>query len=311
MGNFAVSASDELIARGKDLIEKLTQPGEKQSDALARMFNIVEEQADGEVMRQSGIDVQALDSSLANIRNMFLATVTGKEQIITEKDGKIAEIKELKNKMEKDLRDKLDAADAEKRAAAEQAEAAAKAAALAIKDAQAAKEQAETANRLASEKDRTIATLADKLSAAEAKIKGYDDLMQKEAAAQEQIRELHRTMEASKADHERAIAEAGRERAEAEKAAERELSAEKEASKRALAAAEKDHSAAIRELQAQMERKISDAEKDAALAMANAVAEKEREFATQLRTADKENAKLQARIEILEEQLRAAGTVNK
>lgn len=311
MGNFAVSASDELIARGKDLIEKLTQPGEKQSDALARMFNIVEEQADGEVMRQSGIDVQALDSSLANIRNMFLATVTGKEQIITEKDGKIAEIKELKNKMEKDLRDKLDAADAEKKAAAEQAEAAAKAAALAIKDAQAAKEQAETANRLASEKDRTIATLADKLSAAEAKIKGYDDLMQKEAAAQEQIRELHRTMEASKADHERAIAEAGRERAEAEKAAERELSAEKEASKRALAAAEKDHSAAIRELQAQMERKISDAEKDAALAMANAVAEKEREFATQLRTADKENAKLQARIEILEEQLRAAGTVNK
>ena len=44
---------------------------------------------------------------------------------------------------------------------------------------------------------------------------------------------------------------------------------------------------------------------------ANAVAEKEREFVTQLRTADKENAKLQARIEILEEQLRAAGTVNK
>ena len=57
------------------------------------------------------------------------------------------------------------------------------------------------------------------------------------------------------------------------------------------------------------ERKISDAEKDAALAMANAVAEKEREFATQLRAADKENARLQARIEILEEQLQAA--VNK
>ena len=311
MANFAVSASDELIARGKDLIEKLTQPGEKQSDALARMFNIVEEQADGEVMRQSGIDVQALDSSLANIRNMFLATVTGKEQIITEKDGKIAEIKELKDKLEKDLRDKLDAADAEKRAAAEQAEAAAKVAAQAIKDAQAAKEQAETANQLASEKDRTIATLADKLSAAEAKAAGYDDLRRKETEAQERIRSLERDIETRKADHERALAEAGRERAEAEKEAERELNAEKEASKRALAAAEKDHSAAIRELQAQMERKISDAEKDAALAVANAVAEKEREFATQLRAADKENARLQARIEILEEQLRAAGTVNK
>ncbi len=309
MANFAVSANEDVITRGRNLLERLAQPGEKQGDVLGRIFDIVEKQEDGETMRQSGIDVQALDSSLANIRTMFLAVATGKEQIIAEKDGKIAETKALKDKMEKDLRDKLEAAEAEKKAAAEQAEAAAKAAAQAIKDAQAAKEQAETANRLVSEKDRTIATLADKLSAAEAKIKGYDDLMQKEAAAQEQIREIHRTMEASKADHERAIAEAGRERAEAEKAAERELSAEKEASKRALAAAEKDHSAAIRELQAQMERKISDAEKDAALAMANAVAEKEREFATQLRAADKDNARLQARIEILEEQLQAA--VNK
>ena len=100
-------------------------------------------------------------------------------------------------------------------------------------------------------KDLTIATLADKLSAAEAKIKGYDDLMQKEAAAQDKIREL----------------------------------------------------------QTQVERITSDAQKDTALAVANAVAEKEREFATQLRAADKENARLQARIEILEEQLQAA--VNK
>lgn len=311
MANFAVNANDEVITKGRELLERLARPGEKQGDVLGRIFDIVEQQEEGETMRQSGIDVQALDSSLANIRTMFLATVTGKEQIITEKDGKIAEIKELKNKMEKDLRDKLDAADAEKKAAAEQAEAAAKAAALAIKDAQAAKEQAETANQLASEKDRTIATLADKLSAAEAKAAGYDDLSRKETEAQERIRSLERDIETRKADHERALAEAGRERAEAEKAAERELSAEKEASKRALAAAEKDHSAAIRELQAQMERKISDAEKDAALAVANAVAEKEREFATQLRAADKENARLQARIEILEEQLRAAGTVNK
>ena len=91
------------------------------------------------------------------------------------------------------------------------------------------------------------------------------------------------------------------------------MNAEKEASKRALAAAEKDHSAAIRELHAQMDRKISDAEKDAALAVANAVAAKEREITGLLREAEKENARLQTRIEILEEQLRAAGTgtVNK
>ena len=251
MANFAVSASDEIIAHGRELMAQMAQPGEKQGDTLERMFRIVAEHKDGETMKQAGVDVQALDASLSNIRNMFLAAATSKEQIVAIKDNMIAEVKNLKDQMEKDLREKLAAADTEKKAAEEQAEAAAKAAALAIKDAQAAKEQAETANRLVSEKDRTIGTLADKLSAAEAKIKGYDDLMQKEAAAQDKIREL----------------------------------------------------------QTQVERITSDAQKDTALAVANAVAEKEREFATQLRTADKENAKLQARIEILEEQLQAA--VNK
>ena len=255
MANFAVSASDEIIAHGRELMAQMAQPGEKQGDTLERMFRIVAEHKDGETMKQAGVDVQALDASLSNIRNMFLAAATSKEQIVAIKDNMIAEVKNLKDQMEKDLREKLAAADTEKKAAEEQAEAAAKAAALAIKDAQAAKEQAETANRLVSEKDLTIATLADKLSAAEAKIKGYDDLMQKEAAAQDKIREL----------------------------------------------------------QTQVERITSDAQKDTALAVANAVAEKEREFATQLRAADKENARLQARIEILEEQLRAAGTgtVNK
>lgn len=253
MANFAVSASDEIIAHGRELMAQMAQPGEKQGDTLERMFRIVAEHKDGETMKQAGVDVQALDASLSNIRNMFLAAATSKEQIVAIKDNMIAEVKNLKDQMEKDLREKLAAADTEKKAAEEQAEAVAKTAALAIKDAQAAKEQAETANRLVSEKDLTIATLADKLSAAEAKIKGYDDLMQKEAAAQDKIREL----------------------------------------------------------QTQVERITSDAQKDTALAVANAVAEKEREFVTQLRTADKENAKLQARIEILEEQLRAAGTVNK
>ena len=251
MANFAVSASDEIIAHGRELMAQMAQPGEKQGDTLERMFRIVAEHKDGETMKQAGVDVQALDASLSNIRNMFLAAATSKEQIVAIKDNMIAEVKNLKDQMEKDLREKLAAADTEKKAAEEQAEAVAKTAALAIKDAQAAKEQAETANRLVSEKDLTIATLADKLSAAEAKIKGYDDLMQKEAAAQDKIREL----------------------------------------------------------QTQVERITSDAQKDTALAVANAVAEKEREFATQLRAADKENARLQARIEILEEQLQAA--VNK
>ena len=300
--NFAVSANDEVISKGKRLLEKMAKPGEKQGEVLGRIFDLVAKNLDGETLTQGGVDVQALDSSLSNIRNMFLAAITGKEQILASKDSKIAEVKALKDQMEKDLRDKLDAAKNEKEAATVQAETAAKAAAQSVKDAQAAKEQYETANSLVAEKDRTISTLADKLSVAEAKAEGYDDLASKEAEAQEQIKNLLQTIETNKANHERRIADIERDHADAMKAAERALQTEKDASERALADAEKDHTAAIRELQAQMERKISDAKKDAALEAANAVAETERKYMDKLREADKENARLQAEISILREQ---------
>ena len=285
--NFAVNANDEVISKGKRLLEKMAKPGEKQGDVLGRIFDLVTERLDGETLTQGGVDVQALDSSLSNIRNMFLAAVTGKEQIIASKDDKISEVKSLKDQMERDLWEKLDTAKSEKDAAVEQAGAAARAAAQAVKEAQAAKEQAETANRLVAEKDRTIATLADKLSATEAKIAGYDDLMRKESESNDQIKDLLRTLETEKNNYER------------------QLQAEKDAAERALVDAGKDRDAAIRELQAQMDWKIFEAKKDAALATATAVAEKEREMTALLRSADKENAKLQARIELLEERIRA------
>lgn len=285
--NFAVNANDEVISKGKRLLEKMAKPGEKQGDVLGRIFDLVAERLDGETLTQGGVDVHALDSSLSNIRNMFLATVTGKEQIIASKDDKISEVKSLKDQMERDLREKLDTAKSEKDAAVEQAGAAARAAAQAVKEAQAAKEQAETANRLVAEKDRTIATLADKLSATEAKIAGYDDLMRKESESNDQIKDLLRTLETEKNNYER------------------QLQAEKDAAERVLVDAGKDRDAAIRELQAQMDWKISEAKKDAALETATAVAEKEREMTALLRSADKENAKLQARIELLEERIRA------
>ena len=285
--NFAVNANDEVISKGKRLLEKMAKPGEKQGDVLGRIFDLVTERLDGETLTQGGVDVHALDSSLSNIRNMFLAAVTGKEQIIASKDDKISEVKSLKDQMERDLREKLDTAKSEKDAAVEQAGAAARAAAQAVKEAQAAKEQAETANRLVAEKDRTIATLADKLSATEAKIAGYDDLMRKESESNDQIKDLLRTLETEKNNYER------------------QLQAEKDAAERALVDAGKDRDAAIRELQAQMDWKISEAKKDAALETATAVAEKEREMTALLRSADKENAKLQARIELLEERIRA------
>ena len=40
MGNFAVSASDEIISQGNSLLEKLQQPGDKKGDTLKHLFEI-------------------------------------------------------------------------------------------------------------------------------------------------------------------------------------------------------------------------------------------------------------------------------
>lgn len=118
-------------------------------------------------------------------------------------------------------------------------------------------------NKLAAEKEKTISTLAEKLSSAEEKGKKYDGLYESKKTAQEQIHALERTI--------------------------KEL--------------EKDHATEKRELQSEAEQKLSAAQKDAALETLNAVAAKEREMNGQLLQLERENAKLQAKIELLEARL--------
>ena len=282
MANFAVAASEEIINQGNALLERLAQPGERKADTLGRLFDMVANEIDEQTMRQGGIDIQALDASLANIRNMFLASVSGKEQIATEKDAKIAEIKALKDQLEADLRTQLTAAKTEKEQAEKISESAAKAAAQAVKDAEAAKEQAETATQLVAEKDKTISTLADKLTIAESKAAGYDNLKTEKEDLQEKCKDLERQLESGK-----------------------------QAADQALQTAKKEAEHKIATLKADYERKLADAtrdlqdaKKDATYALEKAVSAKEREleqkFHDQIRQADKENARLQAKIEALE-----------
>lgn len=282
MANFAVAASEEIINQGNALLERLAQPGEKKADTLGRLFDMVANEIDGQTMRQGGIDIQALDASLANIRNMFLASVSGKEQIVTEKDAKIAEVKALKDQLEADLREQLTAAKTEKEQAEKVSEAAAKEAAQAVKDAEAAKEQAETANNLALEKDKTISTLADKLAAAEEKASGYDDLKAEKENLQGKCKDLERQLESGKQAADQALRDA-------EKEAERKIATITAEYERKLADAARD---------------LKDMEKDAAYALEKAVSAKEREMekllSDQLRQADRENARLLAKIETLE-----------
>lgn len=195
MANFAVNAPDEVIAQGKGLLEKLARPGEKQGDVLGRIFKMVEGQQDSETMRQGGIDVQALDASLSNIRTMFLSAVTGKEQVVAAKDEKITEIKTLKDQLEKDFREKLAAARSEKEAAEAVATEAVRAKEQAEKEAASAEKVREAAEKTAADKQIIADTLAAKLAEAEEKAGGYDKLKASLAAAQDDLR---KSVEAAK-----------------------------------------------------------------------------------------------------------------
>ena len=156
-----------------------------------------------------------------------------------------------------------EAVEAAKENAEKTATASAQAAGQALKDLAAAEERAESSSQLAAEKEKTISTLAEKLSSAEEKGKKYDGLYESKKTAQEQIHALERTI--------------------------KEL--------------EKDHATEKRELQSEAEQKLSAAQKDAALETLNAVAAKEREMNGQLLQLERENAKLQAKIELLEARL--------
>lgn len=169
------------------------------------------------------------------------------------------------------------------------------------------------ASALAS-RDKTIADLQTRLSEAQESQQAAEQAAKeagKEAAQAVKdagtAKEQAETAAKLAAEKDRTIATLADKLAVAEEKANGYDSLKEEAQKTeaALAAAEKDHETALRELRAETERKISDAKKDAELEKEKAVAEKEREMTAQLREADRESARLQAKIELLEERLKS------
>ena len=88
----------------------------------------------------------------------FSATMDSKDKVIQNLQDQMAELKAAKENAEKT------------------ATASAQAAGQALKDLAAAEERAESSSQLAAEKEKTISTLAEKLSSAEEKGKKYDGL---------------------------------------------------------------------------------------------------------------------------------------
>ena len=173
-----------------------------------------------------------------------------------------AEIKELKDKMETDMRARITSAQEAKEQAEKAASEYQKNSQQAEKEAAAAKEQADTANSLVAEKQKINDMLSAKLAEAEAKIENYDALKNELEEAQRKITELNHEM----AENQRA--------AEYEKAS----------------------------LQAEMERKLSEKVKDAELILERTMAAKEKEKADAILELQKQNAVLQAKVEMLQDE---------
>ena len=70
MANFAIAADENVIARGNKLIEELQEPGEKKGVTLNRLFDLVSTHLQEDQLKRSGVDTEALDASITNIRNL-------------------------------------------------------------------------------------------------------------------------------------------------------------------------------------------------------------------------------------------------
>lgn len=190
MANFAIAADENVIARGNKLIEELQEPGEKKGVTLNRLFDLVSTHLQEDQLKRSGVDTEALDASITNIRNLFTAALSGKEEIRAEYERRMAELRERNEELEKNYKIQLGKLASEKEDALrkytdlkelqETAETARKA----------AEEQVASAVNLVKEKEKTNIMLTERLRDAEQKAGNYDTLEKENASLKQKVSDL-------------------------------------------------------------------------------------------------------------------------
>ena len=141
-------------------------------------------------LKRSGVDTEALDASITNIRNLFTAALSGKEEIRAEYERRMAELRERNEESEKNYKIQLGKLASEKEDALrkytdlkelqETAETARKA----------AEEQAASAVNLVKEKEKTNIMLTEKFRDAEQKAGNYDTLEKENASLKQKVSDL-------------------------------------------------------------------------------------------------------------------------
>ena len=190
MANFAIAADENVIARGNKLIEELQEPGEKKGVTLNRLFDLVSTHLQEDQLKRSGVDTEALDASITNIRNLFTAALSGKEEIRAEYERRMAELRERNEELEKNYKIKLGKLSSEKEEALRKYNDLKELQETAETARKAAEEQAASAVNLAKEKDKTNIMLMEKLRDAEQKAGNYDAIEKEAASLKQEVSDL-------------------------------------------------------------------------------------------------------------------------
>lgn len=207
MKNFAISAKDEIADRGQEVLEKLrANDRETKADLFEKMLNLVETKIENNEMETNGIDTEALDASLSNIRALFIAATSGRNELKSSYDKKKAELKLQKDKVEKTLQNRLMDAKDEIKNLQERASGATLLKETAFKNAAAAETKAQTLSDLAEELKKTNAKLQEELEAAQNQLESLDQTRNDLAEAKRKIKEMEMTLQSKEESYSASLA---------------------------------------------------------------------------------------------------------
>lgn len=207
MKNFAISAKDEIADRGQEVLEKLrANDRETKADLFEKMLNLVETKIENNEMETNGIDTEALDASLSNIRALFIAATSGRNELKSSYDKKMAELKLQKDEVEKTLQNRLMDAKDEIKNLQERASGATLLKETAFKNAAAAETKAQTLSDLAEELKKTNAKLQEELEAAQNQLESLDQTRNDLAETKRKIKEMEMTLQSKEESYSASLA---------------------------------------------------------------------------------------------------------
>lgn len=207
MKNFAVSAKDEIADRGQQVLEKLRDNDrETKADLFEKMLNLVETKIENNEMENNGIDTEALDASLSNIRALFIAATSGRNELKSSYDKKMAELKLQKDEVEKTLQNSLMAAKDEIKALQERESGATLLKETAFKNAAAAETKAQTLSDLVEEMKKTNEKLQEELEDAQNQLESVDQTRNELAEAKGKIKKLEKTLQSKEESYTASLA---------------------------------------------------------------------------------------------------------